>query len=261
MRLSTTTGALVAAAACSLLLAPAAHATNASDPYEVPFHHAKDLPITATSWEGSKEASCADVPADQDGWHFVLPKKAYSFVKLTVEFKEGGEQVLETFAPEAGKHAYVGSAAGDTLLSATAEAKGLDKKGKKAAKFNLSHVCPATEEPEPSGSPDPSGSPEPSGSPDPSPSVSESTDPSPSVSESTDPSESPATEPTPSASESMPEETASSAAPAPSESSATGDLAETGSSAPVGALAGVAAALVAGGAFLVMRRRKGAQQH
>ncbi len=76
MRLSTTTGALVAAAACSLLLAPAAHATSATDPYEVPFHHAKDLPITTDSWTGDTEKTCADIPADQDGWHFVLPKNA-----------------------------------------------------------------------------------------------------------------------------------------------------------------------------------------
>ncbi|URN18733.1 LPXTG cell wall anchor domain-containing protein [Streptomyces sudanensis] len=50
------------------------------------------------------------------------------------------------------------------------------------------------------------------------------------------------------------------AAPSPSGDSATGDLAETGSSAPVAALSALAAVLVAGGAFLVVRRRK-AQQH
>ncbi|MFF3340575.1 LPXTG cell wall anchor domain-containing protein [Streptomyces flavidovirens] len=48
------------------------------------------------------------------------------------------------------------------------------------------------------------------------------------------------------------------AAPAPSahgDANADGDLAETGSGAPVGMLAAVAAALVAGGGFLVARRR------
>ncbi|MET9804862.1 LPXTG cell wall anchor domain-containing protein [Streptomyces sp. NPDC006368] len=51
------------------------------------------------------------------------------------------------------------------------------------------------------------------------------------------------------------------AKPAPSASDAAeGDLAETGSSAPVGVLGAVAAALVAGGGYLVLRRRK-AQQH
>ncbi|TXS55543.1 LPXTG cell wall anchor domain-containing protein, partial [Streptomyces sp. t39] len=43
-----------------------------------------------------------------------------------------------------------------------------------------------------------------------------------------------------------------SAAPAPG---GDGDLAETGSSAPLGVLAGVAAALVAGGGYLLARRR------
>ncbi|POX57094.1 hypothetical protein C3489_02275 [Streptomyces sp. Ru71] len=38
-----------------------------------------------------------------------------------------------------------------------------------------------------------------------------------------------------------------------------GDLAETGNGAPVGLLSGVAAALVAGGGFLVLRRRKAAR--
>jgi LPXTG-motif cell wall-anchored protein len=41
-----------------------------------------------------------------------------------------------------------------------------------------------------------------------------------------------------------------------SQGSADGDLAETGNGAPVGLLSGVAAALVAGGGFLVFRRRK-----
>jgi LPXTG-motif cell wall-anchored protein len=51
------------------------------------------------------------------------------------------------------------------------------------------------------------------------------------------------------------------AAPAPSENGgAEGDLAETGNGAPVGVLAAVAAALVAGGGYLVARRRT-ARQH
>ncbi|MGW2084082.1 LPXTG cell wall anchor domain-containing protein [Streptomyces sp. NPDC001880] len=67
-----------------------------------------------------------------------------------------------------------------------------------------------------------------------------------------------------------PSESSPAGAPAPSESSpagapatqdgASGNLAETGSSAPVGAMAAVAVALAAVGGFLVMRRRK-AQQH
>ncbi|OKJ99711.1 hypothetical protein AMK26_27315 [Streptomyces sp. CB03234] len=49
------------------------------------------------------------------------------------------------------------------------------------------------------------------------------------------------------------------AAPAPN-GSAGGDLAETGSSAPVGVLAAIAAALVAGGAFLVSRLGRAKKQ-
>jgi LPXTG-motif cell wall-anchored protein len=46
-----------------------------------------------------------------------------------------------------------------------------------------------------------------------------------------------------------------SSSPSP-QGGADGDLAETGSGAPVGVLSGVAAALVAGGGFLVLRRRR-----
>ncbi|MGW3656631.1 LPXTG cell wall anchor domain-containing protein [Streptomyces sp. NPDC005151] len=75
---------------------------------------------------------------------------------------------------------------------------------------------------------------------------------------------------TPSSSPSAPGGEQPSGAPSPSESTpagapttqggASGNLAETGSSAPVGTMAAVAAALAAAGGFLVMRRRK-AQQH
>ncbi|BDM69216.1 hypothetical protein HEK616_27030 [Streptomyces nigrescens] len=51
-----------------------------------------------------------------------------------------------------------------------------------------------------------------------------------------------------------------SAAPSPSRSAQGGDLAETGNGAPVGLLSTAAALLVAGGGYLVFRRRK-AQQH
>ncbi|GAB7035339.1 LPXTG cell wall anchor domain-containing protein [Streptomyces sp. NPDC021749] len=53
---------------------------------------------------------------------------------------------------------------------------------------------------------------------------------------------------------------AASAAPSPSPSRKSGDLAETGNGAPVGLLSASAALLVAGGGYLVFRRRK-AQQH
>ncbi|WP_394815996.1 LPXTG cell wall anchor domain-containing protein [Streptomyces gibsoniae] len=49
---------------------------------------------------------------------------------------------------------------------------------------------------------------------------------------------------------------APSAAASPSAEGVTGDLAETGSSTPVGLLSGAAAALVAAGGYLVLRRRR-----
>jgi LPXTG-motif cell wall-anchored protein len=52
---------------------------------------------------------------------------------------------------------------------------------------------------------------------------------------------------------------AASSSPSAQGGAAGGDLAETGSSAPVGLLAGVAAALVAAGGWLVLRRRTGRQ--
>ncbi|MEV0976723.1 LPXTG cell wall anchor domain-containing protein [Streptomyces sp. NPDC049915] len=50
-----------------------------------------------------------------------------------------------------------------------------------------------------------------------------------------------------------------SSSPSAQGGAAGGDLAETGNSAPVGVLSGAAAALVAGGGFLVLRRRKAAR--
>lgn len=49
---------------------------------------------------------------------------------------------------------------------------------------------------------------------------------------------------------------AASSSPSAQGDSASGDLAETGNSAPVGLLSGLAAALVAGGGYLVARRRR-----
>ncbi|MFE7383988.1 LPXTG cell wall anchor domain-containing protein [Streptomyces zhihengii] len=61
-------------------------------------------------------------------------------------------------------------------------------------------------------------------------------------------------EPTPGTSEPTPG-TSTSAAPVPGGDDASGDLAETGNGAPLGLLAGLAAVLVAGGGYLLARRR------
>ena len=74
----------------------------------------------------------------------------------------------------------------------------------------------------------------------------------PSGSPGTGPSDQPSTEP----SESTEAGASASASSSASPQGSTGDLAETGSSAPVGLLAGVSAALVAAGGYLVVRRRR-----
>ncbi|MFF2407332.1 LPXTG cell wall anchor domain-containing protein [Streptomyces sp. NPDC058092] len=83
----------------------------------------------------------------------------------------------------------------------------------------------------------------------------------PNPSTSTPPSEAPASS-APEGTTETPSAAASASAPSSSSPSAhsEGDLAETGSGAPVGLLSAAAAALVAAGGFLVIRRRK-AQQH
>ncbi|MFH8660779.1 LPXTG cell wall anchor domain-containing protein [Streptomyces afghaniensis] len=70
-------------------------------------------------------------------------------------------------------------------------------------------------------------------------------------------SEAPSAEPGTSASPGSPAGGSAPASSSPSpQGGADGDLAETGNGAPVGLLSGVAAVLVAGGGFLVLRRRK-----
>ncbi|MEU3251321.1 LPXTG cell wall anchor domain-containing protein [Streptomyces sp. NPDC006997] len=85
--------------------------------------------------------------------------------------------------------------------------------------------------------------------------------PSASASESGGTTASPSPSSSPSASESGGEEVAPGASPssAPSAQGEDGNLAETGSGAPVGLLSGVAAVLVAAGGFLAFRRRKAQQ--
>ncbi|MET9886612.1 LPXTG cell wall anchor domain-containing protein [Streptomyces sp. NPDC006430] len=232
----------------ALLLAAGTAPAVADDTYTLPLH--QSLPLTATSKGVENQKSCADIPATKDGWHFVLPGNSTTFVKLTVTFEPGGQQVVTVFGPPTDKHAYVASAPGAKLTAASAQVK-----GGSVAWFNLSHTCPASSKP--SGSPSPS----PSGTPSTTPSQSASQSPSQSASgtPSTTPSHSP------SGSQSgTPSGTPSSAAPSvsvsPSAGTTGGDLAKTGSDTPIGLLATLAGALVAAGAFLVVRRRRvGAQ--
>jgi LPXTG-motif cell wall-anchored protein len=128
--------------------------------------------------------SCAQVAgggiAGWDGWVFVLPGNAGSFVSLTLLFEkpDGTEVTVKIPDPNDGNpddidsggnngtaKATVQTPAGWTLLSGTAEITGTAANGK----FNLTHTCPSTgSTPSPSTSPSPSKSPSPSASVSPS---------------------------------------------------------------------------------------------
>lgn len=238
--------AALPAAASVLLLATATPAFADDAPYTVELR--QGLPRTATSGEGGVPQEgrdgCPTVPEGKDGWHFVLPGNSSEFVELTVTFEPGGQQVVTDFGPPSGKHAYVASEPGARLVDVTAEVEGGGLE-----LFNLSHTCPSGEpgdEPtEPSEEPSDEPSEEPTGAP--------SEEPAP------DDSEAPADAPEPSPSE-APDSTT---APAGKDQAGQeGDLAETGSGTPVGALATGAAALVGLGGYLALRRRRAAaRQH
>ncbi|MER7462980.1 LPXTG cell wall anchor domain-containing protein [Streptomyces sp. NPDC097981] len=241
-------GAATLPVAASLLLAAGAAPAFADDTYTLPLH--QPLPLTATSQGVEHEKTCADIPASKDGWHFVLPGNSTTFVKLTVTFEPGGQQVVTVFGPPTDKHAYVASVPGAKLTAASAEVK-----GGKLDWFNLSHTCPATTRPSPSPSQSTSTKPSTSPSASTSPSSGTSVPPSASTSASTSPSSSTSVSPSGSASSPAP-----SVSPSASGGTTGGDLAKTGSDTPIGLLATLAGALVAAGAFLVLRRRKAGAQ-
>lgn len=269
-RFLTPFGALVAAVTSCLVLAPAAAATGGSSSHPA---LRQELPVTAAEFADGKAAEeCPGVPADKDGWHFILPGNTATFTKLTVTFEPGGEQEITVFGPPKDDHAYAVSEPGAELTAIKAEITGTVKHNK----FNLSHTCPASVTPTPSGTPTDTPTDTPTGTPSDTP-----TD-TPSGTPTDTPTGTPTDEPgsTPSATApatTMPE--SPSVAPSASESTGTGtgtgsdagtgtdkgagtgtgDLAETGSSAPVGMMAAAAVALAGVGAFLVTRRRKAQQ--
>jgi len=238
MRISPSRSAAVLAAATGLALTAVAPAL-ATGGYTVPLH--QDVPITAT---GGTEP-CPGIPSTQDGWHFVLPGKDAGFVSLTVTFSPGGTQTVTTFSGPHNMQAYVGSAPGAKLTSATAQVQGGAEEW-----FNLSHTCKATPVSTPPSSPAPSTPPSSSPSTPASPSASTSTSPSASASAS--------------ASVSTSASASASAASTPSASASatvaagSGGLASTGANVIGAAVAGVV--LVGVGGVLVMRRRKGTHQ-
>ncbi|MGW6913124.1 LPXTG cell wall anchor domain-containing protein [Kitasatospora sp. NPDC054939] len=252
-------------AASGLIAAPAVGPAFAADSsYTVQLR--QKLPRTATTADGGAPQQggekCPGIPAGKDGWHFVLPGNDAHFVKLTVTFEPGGEQVVTTFGPPTDKHAYAASAPGAKLTSAVAQVRGgeLDL-------FNLSHTCPAvvpsgtpsspTTSATPSSSASPSASVTPSTSTSPSASVTPSATGSSSPSASTTPSQGASTGASPSAGTSGPAAGAPSASPSAAATGAgSGSLAATGASVGAAALAG--AVLIGVGGVLVMRRRKAA---
>ncbi|MEU3553877.1 LPXTG cell wall anchor domain-containing protein [Streptomyces fragilis] len=133
--------------AATLLLAGAAVPAAATGAENHTEQIRQDLPVTAKGFENGE---CRTVPADKDGWHFVLPGNDTVFTKLTVTFERGGEQVITDFGPPSDKHAYAASEPGAKLVAAVAETEGADVKY-----FNLSHTCPASSAPEQPGEENP----------------------------------------------------------------------------------------------------------
>ncbi|MER7536124.1 LPXTG cell wall anchor domain-containing protein [Streptomyces sp. NPDC097704] len=273
-------------AGSSLALAPAAFASDGS--YHYKLH--QPTPITAAGY--GKGGDCSTIPADKDGWHFVIPGSTVNFVKLTVTFEPGGEQVITSFGPPSDKHAYVASEPGAKLVSAEADVDGVIKQGW----FNLSHTCPATETNGTTGGTTTGGST--TGETTTGGSTTGETTTGGSTTGETTTGETTTGETTTTGGSTTGEttttggsttgETTATGGSATGETSATGgsttggsatgetsatggsatggevkdengNLAETGSSAPVGIIAAVALALAAAGAVLVTRRRKAQQ--
>ncbi|CAL9442465.1 LPXTG cell wall anchor domain-containing protein [Streptomyces sp. NPDC003090] len=244
--LSTTTGALVAAAACGLLLAPAAHAAN-GDNGTVKIHDAKtgeelkhnEPKVCEFYLDAFKFDAAQKVTWEIQAWAKNDADKGTTVKEGTITLDAQGHGRTEDMTLPDGQYKLFWNWEGEN--------------GKAKHKV-FKTDCPDTT-PAPSGTP----SENPSGTPSENPSGTPSENPSGTPSE--NPSGTPSATPgTPAPSETTPGGTAPTAAPSASEGATTGDLAETGSSAPVGALAAAAALLVGGGAFLVLRRRK-AQQH
>ncbi|UGY93208.1 LPXTG cell wall anchor domain-containing protein [Streptomyces gobiensis] len=264
MRIPNLSAAVAASAATSMLLLAGAAPAFATNEATFSVKLRQSLPRTATDAKDGvpqkPPAQCPGIPEDQDGWHFVLPTNKAEFVKLTVTFKDGGTETLTDFGPPSAKHAYVGSAPGDTLIKVEAEVKLNSPKekldtGLPFEKFNLSHTCPAVEEAADDNAVDGAVD-------DATGKVPEEVDVDVEVSVGGDKGEEGATG-APEGDEKTSEDSESGAkaqddAEAKSAKAAEGDLAETGNSAPVAALGAAAAALVGAGGYLVLRRRKAA---
>ncbi|MYS90006.1 MULTISPECIES: LPXTG cell wall anchor domain-containing protein [Streptomyces] len=226
MRTLSRAGAVAAAASAVLLLAPAAHASPPGDNGTVKIHDAS----TDEELRRNEPHVCT----------FYLD--AFGF--------DGGQEVdwhIDAIPPSENRGETVKS--GSLTLDAEGHGRTEDLSlpdghyklfwnfdGEKGAAKHKVFWTDCEEGQEPGGS-------TPSGAASPSPSAGVS--------------QAPSGEPGTSASPGSPAGGGASASSSPSpQGGADGDLAETGNGAPVGVLSGVAAVLVAGGGFLVFRRRR-----
>lgn len=226
MRTLMRAGAVCAAASAVLLLAPAAHATPPGDNGTVKIHDAstgeelrRNEPHVCTFY---LDAFGFD-GGQEVGWHInAIPpseNKGETVKSGALTLDDQGHGRTENLSLPDGHYKLFWNFDGE----------------KGAAKHKV-FWTDCEDEQEPGGS-------TPSGTASPSPSSGAS--------------EAPSGEPGTSASPGSPAGGGASASSSPSaQGGADGDLAETGNGAPVGLLSGVAAVLVAGGGFLVLRRRK-----
>ncbi|WP_374224138.1 LPXTG cell wall anchor domain-containing protein [Streptomyces sp. ISL-66] len=226
----------VTAAAVAVLLAPVAHAAPAGDNGNVKIHDAKtdewlkkNEPHVCTFYlDGFQFDSAQQVTWRIEAWAPTADVKGTEVKSGSLKLDGSGHERTEVLSLADGHYKLFWNFDGEH--------------GR--AKHKVFWVdCPDGSTPgQPGATPSGTTSVTPSGSTTVSPSV------SPSGSPSGKPSSSPSVQPSGSA-----------VSPSPSGSDAAttgGDLAKTGSDTPVGLLAGVAGVLIAGGAFLVMRRRK-----
>jgi hypothetical protein len=114
---------------------------------------------------------CPQWPAGTDGWHFVLPGANTHFVSITATLRVDGATVGPVSVPfvshPTGKHAYVYTPAGATLVDAWAYVKAADGTQSTvnlADRFLLSNVCVAPA-PTPTPTPTPTATPTPTPTP------------------------------------------------------------------------------------------------
>jgi hypothetical protein len=121
-----------------------------------------NVPTTAADFE---DISCDQIPGDTadwlDGWVFILPSSVnadgnFEYVEAVFTDEDGNVLRYDTgsdggiVSGSGNNKAYIITPAGLTLIDAEAGVKLKDGKGNgndKEPEFNLTHACPATEEP------------------------------------------------------------------------------------------------------------------